>query len=244
MWSKVTSFLAAAKALAIAEAIWAEANLVGKSGAEKKAAVVKRVSDMISVPWYLVPVKGWLIGYAVDFVVEKLNALTGKSFAAPSSFVVMEVEAASVDVPVSKVDAKIESLRKQYQIEPPLKAGYLSKNFTKKEFACKCGCGFASPNPKLVEGLQALRDLLGKPIVISSACRCVSHNKAVGGEVNPPSQHTRGAAADISVAGMSVSALAAAAEKIPVFKAGGIGQYPKKGFVHVDVRGKVSRWTD
>jgi len=45
----------------------------------------------------------------------------------------------------------------------------LSKNFTTDEFACKCGCGYDTPEPELVRMLQATRDLYGKPIKITSA---------------------------------------------------------------------------
>ena len=72
---------------------------------------------------------------------------------------------------------------------------YLTKNFTRHEFECKCGCGFDRVNAKLVRALQKIRDAFGKPIYISSGCRCPVHNKAVGGVWN--SQHTLGRAADI-----------------------------------------------
>ena len=48
-----------------------------------------------------------------------------------------------------------------------------------------------------MEGLQPLRDFLGKPVVISSGYRCAELNKAVGGVRN--SQHMKGEAADIHV---------------------------------------------
>ncbi|MEN6585978.1 MAG: D-Ala-D-Ala carboxypeptidase family metallohydrolase, partial [Sulfuricella sp.] len=77
----------------------------------------------------------------------------------------------------------------------------LSPNFTRAEFACKCGCGFAEPDPALVTGLQALRDALGKPIIITSGCRCAKHNTAEGGAKR--SMHVAGKAADIRVARMT-----------------------------------------
>ena len=42
---------------------------------------------------------------------------------------------------------------------------------------------------------------------------------------------------------MTVEQLARAAEQVPGFRIGGVGRYPKKGFVHVDVRGTKARWT-
>ena len=34
----------------------------------------------------------------------------------------------------------------------------LSKNFDSSEFACKCGCGYDTPDPELIRMLQAARD--------------------------------------------------------------------------------------
>ena len=114
----------------------------------------------------------------------------------------------------------------------------LSKNFYKKEFACKCGCGLQSVNPRLITALQKLRDLIGRPITITSACRCESHNAKVGGVKN--SYHTQGIAVDIQVKGMTPKEVAKCAETIKEFYEGGIGIY--KTFVHLDVRNKKARW--
>lgn len=117
--------------------------------------------------------------------------------------------------------------------------GDLTKNFSRSEFKCKCGkCNCDDVDPKLVQGLQELRDITGEPIIINSAVRCPEHNKAVGGVSN--SQHVKGKAADIRIKGMSPEKLAEYAEKIDVFKNGGIGTY--NTFVHVDVRGHKARW--
>lgn len=114
----------------------------------------------------------------------------------------------------------------------------VSKNFKRSEFVCKCGCGKYNADPKLIKSLQKLRDTIGTPIVINSACRCEAHNKAVGGV--PNSQHVQGKAADIRVSGLTPKELAKFAEEIPDFNKGGIGTY--NSFVHVDVRGTKARW--
>ena len=117
--------------------------------------------------------------------------------------------------------------------------GDLTKNFSRNEFKCKCGkCTNNYIDIRLVKGLQALRDLVGKPIIINSATRCKAHNEAVGGVSN--SQHVQGRAADIRVEGMTPEALARRAEQIDVFRDGGIGTYGT--FVHVDVRGHRAWW--
>ena len=71
----------------------------------------------------------------------------------------------------------------------------LSKNFDSSEFACKCGCGYDTPDPELIRMLQAARNLYGKSMIISSGCRCIKHNRTVGGATN--SAHITGKAADI-----------------------------------------------
>ncbi len=115
----------------------------------------------------------------------------------------------------------------------------LSPNFTRAEFACKCGvCGFDTPDPALVAGLQALRDALGKPIIITSGCRCAKHNTAEGGAKR--SMHVAGKAADMKVPGMTARALYAAARKIPQFR--GFGVDDARGSLHVDVRAVTARW--
>jgi uncharacterized protein YcbK (DUF882 family) len=94
--------------------------------------------------------------------------------------------------------------------------GDLSKDFNRREFACKCGCGFDRPSERLVNLIQRVRDKVGQPLTLVSGCRCTKHNKNVGSKVlgkapvvrggvgdETASAHTRGEAADIRVKGMS-----------------------------------------
>lgn len=73
--------------------------------------------------------------------------------------------------------------------------GDISKNFNRKEFACKCGCGKDNIDPRVVNMCQTIRDAIGVPIRISSGCRCEKHNKNVGGVAN--SYHVQSLAADL-----------------------------------------------
>ena len=116
----------------------------------------------------------------------------------------------------------------------------LSRNFTVREFACRDGSDPVFVDSDLVALLQAVRDHFKKPVNISSAYRTAAHNRAVGGAAC--SQHLYGRAADIRISGVSVEQLAACAEAL-LLDTGGIGRYPGKGFVHVDVRKAKSRWT-
>ncbi|MGI6540965.1 MAG: D-Ala-D-Ala carboxypeptidase family metallohydrolase [Bacillota bacterium] len=107
----------------------------------------------------------------------------------------------------------------------------LSKNFDSSEFACKCGCGYDTPNPELIRMLQVARDLYGKPMRITSGCRCIKHNRNVGGASN--SAHLAGKAADI--------ATPTGADRYLLIKAllasgfGRIGINFKKSFIHADI---------
>jgi len=113
----------------------------------------------------------------------------------------------------------------------------LSKNFSKEEFACECGCGFDDVSQELVDVLQDLRDHFKEPVRITSACRCAEHNKDVGGALK--SKHLLGIAADIVVSKVSHRLVQDYLEaKYP--DTYGIGRY--KSFTHIDVREKKARW--
>jgi hypothetical protein len=123
------------------------------------------------------------------------------------------------------------------------KALKLSPHFSAWECECKCGCGLYMPKRELLDALEALRAKIGKPIITrwgtppdyrsGSVCRCVTHNRNIGGAVD--SRHLLFEAADCRVNGMSPHALAIAALDIPAFRQGGIIWYPTRGFVHLDV---------
>jgi len=124
----------------------------------------------------------------------------------------------------------------------------LTEHFKLSEFACPCCEAVLEPEAqRLAEALEITRGLASEmrgrdcPIRISSGYRCAEHNTAVGG--SPTSQHLLGLAADL-IFPPDVSMLDAvlAVYKTPQFAAGGIGVYPYKRFVHVDLRGTVARW--
>ena len=71
-----------------------------------------------------------------------------------------------------------------------------TKNFSEREFHCKCGCGYYNVRDTFIMRLQYARDAAGIPFIINSGCRCKKHNDTVGGK--PDSWHVSGHAADIS----------------------------------------------
>jgi len=117
----------------------------------------------------------------------------------------------------------------------------LSKNFTLSEFVCPDGNREVIIIDELVKRLQALRDVLEKPVRLVSGYRSKSYNKKIGGAKN--SQHLYGNAADIKVSGIHPADVAKAAELVG-FR--GIGIYTHNGnnFTHVDLRGKTTYWKD
>ena len=108
----------------------------------------------------------------------------------------------------------------------------LSPHFKQREFACKCGCGFNVVDQRLVDGLELMRERIGHPIILTCGCRCLKHNAAVGGV--PTSYHLQGMAADITCPSIPLRDLYKIAFRSR-FGDGGIGLYPDKHFIHVDV---------
>lgn len=117
--------------------------------------------------------------------------------------------------------------------------GDLTLNFSRAEFACKCGCGLCIADHELVDSLQLIRHTLG-PVKITSATRCRTHNEAVGGGIS--SQHLLGLAADIEVPGVVPSVVSAFITEMAGPTRWGVGIY--NSFVHMDMRAIAARWSE
>ena len=108
-------------------------------------------------------------------------------------------------------------------------------NFSPAEIACR-GTGQLLINEPALDRLQALRDSLGKPLIVRSAYRSPEHNRAVGGA--PRSKHMDGTAFDIAMANHDPAAFEAAARAAGFL---GFGFYPRSGFIHIDL-GPARQW--
>ena len=125
--------------------------------------------------------------------------------------------------------------------------GDLSPNFSTSEFADR-RTGECKVNPRLINALETLRSLAGRPIHIDSGYRSPATNEAVGGVGH--SQHMEGNAADISIkilngppaVYLDTFQLYVLADQVLAFQNGGIGIYPGNKFIHVDVRDGRARW--
>ncbi|MEZ5885251.1 MAG: D-Ala-D-Ala carboxypeptidase family metallohydrolase [Paracoccaceae bacterium] len=102
-------------------------------------------------------------------------------------------------------------------------------SFSPAEIACR-GTGAIKINTEAMDKLQALRNRLGKPLIIRSAYRSPEHNRAVGGA--PASKHMQATAFDIAMANHDPAAFEAAARAIGFL---GFGYYPRSGFMHIDL---------
>lgn len=109
--------------------------------------------------------------------------------------------------------------------------------FKREEFACKCGCGYDTVDYELMKVLIEVRTYFGEPVIINSACRCVDHNKAVGGK--PNSQHLFARAADIRVLGIEPNLVYNYINNTYPDQYG-LGNYSK--FTHIDTRNYKARW--
>jgi zinc D-Ala-D-Ala carboxypeptidase len=121
------------------------------------------------------------------------------------------------------------------------------RNFKRHDFACKSGTEPDSADlmkPRVVLALDALRDLLGRSVVINSAVRTPAHNRAVGGA--PASAHLTGEAVDIKTNTGKGYAKFTRQQRIDLIvyarKLGftGIGVSPV--FIHLDMKPRTAAW--
>lgn len=111
--------------------------------------------------------------------------------------------------------------------------GDLSAHFSRSEFVSEPPGASVHIDHRLVQVLEAIRALNGRPLRIVSGYRSPEHNKRVGGALR--SQHLYGRAADIP-AGRATVAQAAAAGAVGI---GSRGEWA----IHVDTRpGPPARW--
>ena len=104
---------------------------------------------------------------------------------------------------------------------------------TREDFHCK-GCNSLRLDNSLWTIVKVLENRVWG-LKVTSGYRCKDHNEHVGGVEN--SYHCQGKAVDLQAD--SYEDLARAVWDI---KTGGIGLYPKRRFVHVDVGEKTAVW--
>jgi zinc D-Ala-D-Ala carboxypeptidase len=108
-------------------------------------------------------------------------------------------------------------------------------SFSPREIASKDN-GALIVDEAAMDKLQALRNGLDKPIILTSAYRTEAHNKRVGGAKN--SLHMQGTAFDVRMENHDPHTFEAAARAVGFT---GFGYYPKSGFMHIDT-GDARSW--
>ena len=120
--------------------------------------------------------------------------------------------------------------------------GDLSKNFSKLEFQCPCSCGANKISSVLIEKLQKVRNIIGRPIIITSGVRCEFYNTSIKASMNSshiPDDYGIGHAVDIACLN-SVDRYELVEVTQKFFKRIGISKGSYGGFVHLDVdRSKI-----
>lgn len=107
-------------------------------------------------------------------------------------------------------------------------------HFSEKELTCRCGCGKMQMDPEFLDRLESLRTVFDRPMVVTSAFRCPTHNAYVSESFTGP--HTTGKAIDIAVAGQDAYDLLALAihHNFPGIGLNQRGDYDKR-FIHLDI---------
>ena len=116
----------------------------------------------------------------------------------------------------------------------------MTPHFQRPELECRCECGLATFQPGFLDQLELLRRAYGRPMRITSACRCAAHNAKVSPQAPLRSLHIgdretrpghRGAlAVDVAIGGMDKGDLFAAAWRL------GWSVGWNKAFLHLDRR--------
>lgn len=111
----------------------------------------------------------------------------------------------------------------------------MTLNFPDKELCCKCGCG-QLPNFATAKILELTRHMgNGLPIEISSAMRCLDHNKKVGGVSD--SLHLYGLAVDVLRWGnIRANAPGGRQAILQLFKRAGWWVLEEASWIHADMR--------
>jgi uncharacterized protein YcbK (DUF882 family) len=113
-----------------------------------------------------------------------------------------------------------------------------------KMMLCPC-CGKGNPSVALLILLEVIRAHFGKPVKISSMCRCTKYNREVGSKTDR-SRHVcdnndwEPDAADIVVKGIDPSVVYDFVVQLPYANLLGVGKY--NTFTHIDTRGVYARW--
>ena len=106
-------------------------------------------------------------------------------------------------------------------------------NFTREEFACRCGCGKNEIHDKTIDLVQSIRTAVGEPLSITSGYRCPNH--PIEAKKATPGTHAQGLAADIGVSHGTARKVLEVALSLPQTQGIGVNQKGNGRFIHVDI---------
>ena len=118
------------------------------------------------------------------------------------------------------------------------RSDHFSRDELKCSFTSKC-----EMNPKLMELVERIRTIYGKPIKVSSAYRHPTH--PIEANKDEPGMHAKGIAMDIVTAGEDAWQLMRIIGNEPAIKGLGVNQRGKwtGRFLHIDVRDEPAIWS-
>ena len=115
--------------------------------------------------------------------------------------------------------------------------GDLSKNFSSLEIQCPCGCGADRISSVLIDKLQKIRDITGKPMTITSGVRCEFYNASINASMSSshiPDENGIGKAVDIACTN-SIYRYELVGVTQNFFHRIGVAGNEKGNFLHLDV---------
>ena len=112
---------------------------------------------------------------------------------------------------------------------------YWELYFTPAEMACRCGCQCHDMRAETMDRLVRVRVRFARPMLVTSAYRCLAHDMAVSPGPRRLRSHTMGQAVDVSVSGPDAYDLAALAIE-ERFTGVGLRQHGRHGsrIMHLD----------
>ena len=118
-------------------------------------------------------------------------------------------------------------------------------NFSRAEFACKCGSGKCEAVPMdyhFMKCLQALRTHIGEPFTVTSGYRCTAYEAAIGGSGK---NHPKGMAVDINTSKAAASKIVVLANRYGFTGIGAkLSGDNKDRFIHLDTTHQhLTVWT-
>ena len=105
--------------------------------------------------------------------------------------------------------------------------------FEYDDFQCQCGCDRNEMSRGIITQLDAMRDILGFPIIVSSGYRCLRHPIEVA-KVGGGGPHTTGLAADVALSHLRGYRFTELAFQRGFFKGYGFSQKGRIRFIHID----------